>query len=69
VTNDDILTLAEAADYLKISYHRAAELARTNALPHFRLGRQIRVSRTELMEWIERGGQALPGGWRRKADE
>jgi hypothetical protein len=60
----DILTLVEVAGFLKIKYHRAAELARLRILPHFHLGRQIRVSRAQLESFIAHGGQALPGGWR-----
>ena len=60
------LTLAEVADYLRISYARAAELARCGTLPHFRLGRQIRVSHAQLESFVARGGQGLPGGWRRE---
>jgi hypothetical protein len=36
-------------------------------LPHFRLGRQIRVSRAQLNEFIQNGGQPLSGLWRREA--
>ncbi len=65
--NQDTLTLSETALFLRIKYERAAELARRKILPHFRLGRQIRVSRAALQAFVERGGQALPGGWRREA--
>jgi excisionase family DNA binding protein len=62
-----MMTLAEAAELLRISYARAAELARQNVLPHFKLGRQVRVSSAQLADFIARGGQALAGGWRREA--
>ncbi len=65
--NDDMMTLAEAAELLRITYSRAADLARQNILPHFKLGRQVRVSRARLLVFVERGGQALEGGWRREA--
>ncbi len=63
------MTLAEAADYLRVKYGRAAELVRQDILPHFRLGRQIRVSRRQLESFVETGGKALPGpgGWRKEA--
>jgi len=61
----EILTLAQVADLLRVKYARAAELACRGILPHFRLGRQIRASRSELDSFIERSGRALPGGWRR----
>jgi len=65
--NKDMLTLAEAAELLRITYARAAELARQNLLPHVRLGRQVRVSSAQLQDFIAQGGKALPGGWRREA--
>jgi len=51
-----VLTLAEAAAHLKISYQRAAELARKQMLPAFRMGRQVRIARRDLEEFMRRGG-------------
>jgi len=48
--------LAEAAAHLKISYQRAAELARKQMLPAFRMGRQVRIARRDLEEFMRRGG-------------
>ena len=64
---EETLTLADVARILRIKYPRAAELARLGMLPHFRLGRQIRVSRAQLNEFIQNGGQPLSGLWRREA--
>jgi excisionase family DNA binding protein len=64
---EEALTLADVARVLHVNYQRAAELARLGILPHFRLGRQIRVSRAQLNEFIQNGGQPLPGVWRRDA--
>jgi excisionase family DNA binding protein len=66
-TTTSILTLTEVARLLKIPYARAAELTRQNVLPHFRLGRQIRISRSALDDFIAAGGRPLDGGWRRAA--
>gem|GEM_PF-2814985 len=54
--SEDVLTLAEAAEHLKVSYQRAAELVRKKILPAFRMGRQVRIARRELEEFIRRGG-------------
>lgn len=54
--SEDVLTLDEAAEYLKISYQRAAELVRKKILPAFRMGRQVRIARRELEEFMKRGG-------------
>jgi excisionase family DNA binding protein len=61
------LTTDEVGTILKVNPSRVQELIRQGILPHFRLGRQIRVDRRQLQHFIERGGQGLPGGWRRTA--
>jgi excisionase family DNA binding protein len=61
----ETLTTNEVARILKVKPSRVQELVRHGILPHFRLGRQIRIDRQQLQNFIERGGQALPGGWRR----
>jgi hypothetical protein len=40
-------------------------MGRCGLLPTVRMGRQIRVEEALLMSWIEPGGRALPGGWKR----
>lgn len=50
---------------------RIYQLVREGVLPAgvvVRLGRRIKFHRTKLIEWMENGGQGLPGGWRRAAD-
>jgi putative molybdopterin biosynthesis protein len=60
-----MLTMQEVADRLGVSLQRAYEMGRTGLLPIVRMGRQIRVEETRLVSWIESGGRALPGGWKR----
>jgi excisionase family DNA binding protein len=60
-----MLTMHEVADRLGVSLQRAYEMGRAGLLPIVRMGRQIRVEETRLMSWIESGGRALPGGWKR----
>jgi putative molybdopterin biosynthesis protein len=60
-----MLTMREVADRLGVSLQRAYEMGRAGLLPIVRMGRQIRVEETRLMSWIESGGRALPGGWKR----
>ena len=62
-----LLTLSQAAKILRVSYARAAELAREKVIPVVRLGRQIRVDPHQLNDFISGGGRALPGGWRKEA--
>lgn len=62
-----LLRIAEVATTLQVTEARAYELLRLGLLPQVRLGRQVRISEDALTAWIAKGGQALPGGWRRRA--
>ena len=62
-----LLNMEEVAERLNVSIHRAYELGRNGLLPVVHLGRQLRVEERRLLAWIEAGGQALPGGWKRTA--
>lgn len=66
-TQFPLITLADAARRLGVTYQRAAALAREETIPTVRLGRQIRVDPAALEEWIRSGGKPLPGGWKRDA--
>src|ERR1700693_5667929 len=66
-SNTEALTTDEVAKILNVKLPRVQDLVRRDILPHFRLGRQIRIDRRQLRQFIERGGQALPGDWRRTA--
>ena len=53
-----------------VSNDRFYDLVRKGIFPPgvvVRLGRHIRVNPEKLEAFIESGGQALPGGWRREA--
>jgi excisionase family DNA binding protein len=64
----ELLTIPEVATLLKVTTQRAHQMARNGTLPVIRLGRQVRVSPDQLKDWIDGGGRALPGGWRRNSD-
>jgi excisionase family DNA binding protein len=49
-----MMTVQEAAVYLRISRDLAYKLVATGQLPHVRLGRTIRVPRFGLEQWIAR---------------
>jgi excisionase family DNA binding protein len=53
----DILTLQEAARFLKIPVSTAYKLAQERALPATKIGRHWRLSRRALVEFIERAGE------------
>lgn len=65
--SQNLLTVAEVSEVLRVPLGRGYQLARQGVLPGtVRLGRQIRVRADMLQQFIEAGGQALPGGWRRQ---
>jgi len=62
-----LLRVPEVARILDTSEQRVYEMARAGILPTVRLGRQIRIDKEALEQFIQDGGQALPGGWKREA--
>ena len=56
---DEILTLKEAAKYLKTSCRTLRGLGQTREIPCFRLGSQWRFEKKRLEQWM--AGQACPG--------
>lgn len=63
-----LLNMQEVAERLGVSLQRAYEMGRSGLLPVVRLGRQMRVEEGRLIAWVDGGGRALPGGWRRRPD-
>ncbi|GMA49223.1 hypothetical protein GCM10025857_05800 [Alicyclobacillus contaminans] len=63
-----LLTMTEVAEICGVSVSRVYELAREGLIPVVRLGRQLRVDPEQLERWIQTGGKAYPGGWRREAN-
>jgi excisionase family DNA binding protein len=63
-----LLSMQEVAERLGVSLQRAYEMGRTGLLPVVHLGRQMRVEEGRLAAWVEGGGRALPGGWRKRPD-
>ncbi len=44
---DELMTAPELAEYLKISKSKAYYLIQKGVLPHFKLGRNVRVKRSD----------------------
>ena len=63
-----MLTVAETARVLRLSVGAVYGLTRAGVLPVCRLGRSIRVSERVLANFVDAGGRAWPGGWRKQAD-
>ncbi len=51
---DEIMTIPEVARYLKISKSKIYYLVQKKQIPHIRLGRNVRIKGTELLDWIEK---------------
>ncbi len=51
---DDILTLKEVAEYLKLAEKTAYRLAAEGKLPGFKVGGSWRFKREDVQIWIER---------------
>jgi excisionase family DNA binding protein len=50
---DDVLDVAGATQLLRIGRNTVYELVARNAIPHRRLGKQIRFSRAAIMRWLD----------------
>ncbi|MDP2991242.1 MAG: hypothetical protein Q8O57_11845 [Kiritimatiellota bacterium] len=55
---------------IPVSYSRGMNAIRLGIIPVgvvVRLGRQVFINSAKLEQFIDGGGAALPGGWRREA--
>ena len=68
-SNPHLLKLAEVAQILDVPLSTAYEHARTGLFDAFviRVGRQVRAHPGRFRTWLESGGAALAGGWRKDA--
>ena len=53
---DDLLTVEEVAEYLRVPKTWVYERTRTRAIPVRKIGRHVRIPRDELLAWVEREG-------------
>jgi putative molybdopterin biosynthesis protein len=63
-------SVSSSAKRIGISVGRFYDLVRNGVLPPgvvVRLGRHIHIHPERLDQFIESGGKALPGGWRKEA--
>ena len=51
---DPIYTVPEVAAYLKISKAKIYYLVQREAIPHIRIGRNVRIRETDLKKWVEK---------------
>ena len=63
---NELITAHQVASRLGTNSRRVYSLARTGLLPAVRMGRRVMFDRKQIEAWIQNGGVALAGGWRRK---
>lgn len=51
---DEIMTVSEVADYLKVSEVTTYKFVQEGKIPGFKIGRHWRVKRSDLAEFIEK---------------
>ena len=51
--DDVILTVPEVAGYLRMSKAKVYLLIQRGELPHIKLGRNVRVKKSDLDEWLK----------------
>lgn len=54
----DVLTVKQVADLLHVGRNTAYQLVRSGAIPSVIIGRQIRVSKASIVEFINKGKTA-----------
>jgi excisionase family DNA binding protein len=54
----ELLTVSEAADYLKVPVSWIYERTRTRSIPVRKIGRHCRIPKDELIAWIDRESPA-----------
>ena len=60
MTKLDILTLAQAAEYLQVSERTILRMLKDGRIPGRQVGSQWRFDREQLREWV-RGEEPVPG--------
>ena len=48
-----MLTIAEVADYLRLSRQKVYTMAKTGAIPAVTFGRAVRIPRAKFIKWLE----------------
>ena len=56
--SEDILTIRDVAEYLKVTEKTVYGLAQKGRLPGFKVGGQWRFKREDIDQWIEDGKEA-----------
>ena len=52
-TIDEIMTVEETGQYLKICKVSTYNLFHTDGFPYFRIGNSLRICKTDLLQWVK----------------
>jgi excisionase family DNA binding protein len=52
MANDEIMTIKETADFLKVSVPTVRAMITKKEIPYFQNGQVIRLSRLQITEWL-----------------
>lgn len=52
-TNDEILTVAQAAGLLQVSTKTLYTWVHMDGFPHLKLGNTIRIHKGQLLDWVK----------------
>ena len=64
-----LLTAKAVAERCDLPESTVYEMARQNRIGGIvRLGRKLRFDPIKFEEWLDAGGEALPGGWRQEPE-
>jgi len=61
-----MLTVDEVATQLRVTRGAVYELVREGLIPAVHVGRRIRIAERVLVNFVESGGRAWAGGWRKR---
>lgn len=53
MANNEIMTIKETADYLKVSIPTVRNLIANKEIPFFQRGQVIRLNRLDVLEWLK----------------
>lgn len=56
--NDEVMTISDVAQYLRISEAKVYELARNGAIPALRIGKSWRFQKDLLKQWVRKSAEA-----------
>ena len=61
-----LVKVTPVAEKLGLTPQQVYMYAREGIIPCVRIGRTLRFPLNKIEEFIEQGGKALPGGWRKQ---